>query len=172
MIAVAPTYCPECGRELTTVEFEGRERDHCPACERTWWRQSVPTTSVTVRDDDRVLLIQRADGPDAGHWDLPAGHPEHDEPGREAAVRELTAETGLVADPGDLDLVGTVLAERPWGTNRSINYRLDRAATDGEVTAGSDAADARFVPIAAVHEGDVDVRPLGRLRLQDAGVLE
>ena len=172
MLAVAATYCPKCGRELATIEFEGRERDHCPACERTWWRQSVPTTSVTVRDGDGVLLIRRADGPDAGRWDLPAGHPEHDEPAREAAARELREETGLVANPAVLDLVGTVLAERPRGTNRSINYRVDRAATDGEVTAGSDAADARFVPTAAVHEGDVDVRPLGRRRLQDAGVLE
>ncbi|MFC4449354.1 NUDIX domain-containing protein [Halorussus aquaticus] len=172
MIAVSPDYCPDCGSDLSTTEFEDRERDYCPSCERTWWRQSVPTTSVTVREADRVLLIQRSAGRDAGRWDLPAGHPEHDEPAREAAARELREETGLAVAPDDLDLVGTVLSEGPRANYRSINYRTDRAATDGEVTAGSDAADARFVPVESVRAGDVDVRNLGRLRLRDSGVLE
>jgi ADP-ribose pyrophosphatase YjhB (NUDIX family) len=172
MIATSPTYCPDCGGELGTVEFEDRDRDYCSSCDQVWWRQSVPTTSVTVRDDDSVLLIQRSAGRDAGRWDLPAGHPEYDEPAREAAARELREETGLVADPEDLTLVGTVLSEGPQANYRSINYRIDRAAVDGEVTAGSDAADARFVRVEAVRAGDVDVRKLGRLRLRDAGILD
>ena len=172
MIAVSAEYCPDCGSELTTIEFEERDRPHCPSCEQTWWRQSVPTTSVTVRDGDRVLLIQRSGGRDAGRWDLPAGHPEYDEPAREAAARELREETGLVASPMELELVGTVLSEGPRANFRSINYRIDRAATDGEVTPGSDAADATFVPIEAVRDDDVDVRKLGRLRLRDVGILD
>ncbi len=172
MIGISADYCPDCGAELTTIEFEGRERNHCSSCEQTWWHQSVPTTSVTVRDDDRVLLIQRGGGRDAGRWDLPAGHPEYDEPAREAAARELREETGLVADPDALTLVGTVLSAGPRATYRSINYRIDRSSTEGEVTAGSDAADARFVSVESVRAGDVDVRKLGRQRLQDSGVVE
>lgn len=172
MIAVSPEYCPDCGSELKTVEFEGRDRNHCASCEQTWWRQSVPTTSVTVWDGDGVLLIQRGGGRDAGRWDLPAGHPEYEEPAREAAARELREETDLAADPADLELVGTVLSEGPRANYRSINYRVDRAATDGEMTAGSDAADARFVPVSALRDEEYDVRELGRLRLRDAGVLE
>ena len=172
MIAVSADYCPDCGSELTTIEFEGRERNRCSSCERTWWRQSVPTTSVTVREADRVLLIRRSGGRDAGRWDLPAGHPEHDEPAREAAARELREETDLVVSPDDLSLVGTVLSEGPRANYRSVNYSVDRAVTDGEVTAGSDAADARFVPVESVRSEEVDVRKLGRHRLRDAGILE
>ncbi|WP_227353960.1 NUDIX domain-containing protein [Haladaptatus salinisoli] len=172
MIACAANYCPDCGDEPASTEIEGRDRDYCSSCDRVWWRQSVPTTSVTVREDDRVLLIRRKGGRDAGRWDLPAGHPEYDEPARAAAARELREETGLAVDPDELELVGTVLSEGPRANYRSINYRTDRAATDGEVEAGSDAADARFVSVESARNGEVDVRKLGRLRLRDAGIFE
>jgi 8-oxo-dGTP diphosphatase len=171
MPAVDPSYCPDCGTALDHVEIEGRERPYCPACEEVWWRASVPTTSVAVTDGDAVLLIQRSAGRDAGRWDLPAGHPEHDEPAREAAARELREETALTVDPGDLELVGTTLSEGPRRTFRSVNYRVDRSTTAGDVEAGSDAADARFVTVEAVRAGDVDVRRLGRLRLDCVGLL-
>ena len=172
MIAVEPTYCPTCGTELVTREFEGRARDHCSACDRTWWRQSVPTTSVAVCDDERVLLIERADGPDAGRWDLPAGHPESDEPAREAAARELREETGLRVDPQTLELVGTSLRPADDATYRSIDYRVARASTTGTVTPGSDAANAQFHAPAAIRGGAVDVRELGRRRLAGVGIVE
>lgn len=172
MIACAASYCPECGDELGTTKFENRDRDYCSSCDRIWWRQSVPTTSVTVRDEDRVLLIQRAGGRDAGRWDLPAGHPEHDERAPDAAARELREETGLAVEIEDLELVGTVLCEGPRATYRSINYRIDRTDTVGEIRAGSDATEARLVSIDSIRAGDVDVRKLGRLRLQDTGILE
>lgn len=172
MPSIDATYCPDCGRELASRRVEGRDRAYCEACEAFRWRSSVPTTSVAVVDDDRVLLIERAGGRDAGRWDLPAGHPEYDEPARRAAARELHEETDLRVDPDELALVGTTLSEGPRRTFRSINYRVDRAATGGTVTPGSDAADARFVPVADLRAGDVDVRSLGRLRLACAGLLE
>lgn len=172
MPAVDPTYCPDCGAELGAVTFEDRERPYCADCDEVWWRSSVPTTSVAVVDGDEVLLIQRSGGRDAGRWDLPAGHPEYDEPAREAAARELHEETALTADPADLELVGTTLSEGPRRTFRSVNYRVDRATTAGDVEAGSDAADARFVAVEAVRAGDVDVRKLGRLRLRCAGLVD
>jgi ADP-ribose pyrophosphatase YjhB (NUDIX family) len=172
MPAVDPTYCPDCGSELERVEIEGRDRAGCPDCEEVWWRSSVPTTSVAVVDGEQVLLIQRSGGRDAGRWDLPAGHPEYYEPAREAVVRELHEETGVTVDPGAIELVGTTLSTGRRRTYRSINYRVDRAVADGDVTAGSDAADARFVTPDAVRAGDVDVRKLGRLRLRCAGLLD
>ncbi|MFB6175832.1 MAG: NUDIX domain-containing protein, partial [Halobaculum sp.] len=139
MIAVSPTYCPTCGGDLTTCKVEGRTRDYCPACEQVWWRQAVPTTSVAVHEEDRVLLIRRASGRDAGRWDLPAGHPEPDEPARVATARELREETGLRVEPAELDLAGTILGTGEGPNYRSINYRVDHSAVAGTPSAGSDA---------------------------------
>lgn len=171
MLTVDATYCPDCGSELGSVEFEGRDRQFCPSCEAVRWRSSVPTTSVVVTDGNRVLVIQRGGGRDAGRWDVPAGHPEYDEPAREAAARELQEETNLRVDPGALELVGTVLSAGPRMVYRSINYRVERIATNGTLSAGSDADDARFVPVESIDAGEYDVRDLGRKRLRDADVL-
>lgn len=171
MIAVSPTNCPTCGSGLTTREIEGRTRDYCPACEQVWWRQAVPTTSVAVHDGDDVLLIQRASGRDAGRWDLPAGHPEPDEPAREAAARELTEETGLSIDPTALCLAGTILRQGDGPNYRSINYQIARHRVDGSVSAGSDAAEAQFVEIESIRSEQIDVRELGRQRLRDVGLI-
>jgi 8-oxo-dGTP diphosphatase len=172
MSAIDPTFCQACGTRVETRTVEGRERAYCPDCEEMRWRVSVPTTSVAVLDGEEVLLIERTGGRDAGRWDLPAGHPEFDEPAPAAAARELHEETGLSVDPDALVPVGTTLLVGEGLSYRSIDFRVDRAATEGSLDPGSDAADARFVTPAAVRAGDVDVRELGRMRLRGAGVLE
>ncbi len=53
--------------------------------------------SACVWRDGRVLLIQRAKPP-VGLWSLPGGHVEFGETARQAAMRELAEETGVVAD--------------------------------------------------------------------------
>lgn len=172
MTHLDPAFCPDCGTATTTRTAEGRDRAYCEACERVRWRGSVVTTSVAVLDGDSVLLIQRSGGRDAGRWDLPAGHPEYDEPAREGVARELREETALRVAPDALALVGTILGETDELTYRSINYRVDRDDVAGDVEAGSDAADARFVDLAAIRDGAVDVREFGRRRLRNVGVLD
>ncbi|NOZ31583.1 MAG: NUDIX domain-containing protein [Alphaproteobacteria bacterium] len=56
----------------------------------------MSAASIAVWDDDRVLLIQRAIPPYEGFWTLPGGRLEEAETPREAAIRELCEETGLV----------------------------------------------------------------------------
>ncbi|MFD7885112.1 NUDIX hydrolase [Streptomyces bauhiniae] len=53
---------------------------------------SVSVAGVVVRDDGRVLVIQRADN---GTWEPPGGVLELDERPEDGAVREVLEETGI-----------------------------------------------------------------------------
>ena len=94
--------------------------------------------------DDRLLLIRRGRGPAAGEWSVPGGRVEWGETLGEAVVRELAEETGLegVADR----FVGWV--ERIGNDHHFVI--LDFAVTvlePGALRAGSDAAEAEWVPM-------------------------
>lgn len=62
--------------------------------------QPVAATISAVVAGGAVLLVRRANPPDAGRWAFPGGKIEAGEPIREAAVRELYEETGLKATAG------------------------------------------------------------------------
>jgi ADP-ribose pyrophosphatase YjhB (NUDIX family) len=90
----------------------------------------------------RLLLIKRGHEPEAGRWSLPGGRIEPGESDQQALVREVREETGLEVVPGRL--IGTV--ERPWPGGRVLAIRDYAAAvTGGDLTAGDDADDARWV---------------------------
>lgn len=157
MVALEPEYCHQCGTELEPVEIDGRERGRCPDCDLVLFRNAVPSTGVLVRDDDRVLLIERAPA-ETETWAIPGGHPEYDEDPVVGAARELAEETGLVVDSEELELhaVTQSVHERP---DRDvpyylIRYEVDRALTSGELRAATDAADARFWRLAAALDDD------------------
>jgi len=105
--------------------------------------QRIPCVGAVITDRaGRLLLIQRGHEPEAGRWSLPGGRIEPGESDRQALVREVREETGLVVAPGRL--IGTV--ERPWPGGRVLVIR-DYAAevTSGDLAAGDDAADVRWV---------------------------
>jgi 8-oxo-dGTP diphosphatase len=90
----------------------------------------------------RLLLIKRGHAPGAGLWSLPGGRIEPGETDTEALVREIREETGLVIETAQL--IGTV--QRPGQDGDVFDIR-DYAATvtGGTLSAGDDAADARWV---------------------------
>jgi len=106
--------------------------------------QELPIDCVGVicfRGDD-VLLIKRGTAPRKGEWSIPGGRIETGESERDAALRELFEETGVMAALESK--VATIDANF-----ENFNYRLhDYAARwiSGEPRFGDDAADARFVP--------------------------
>jgi 8-oxo-dGTP diphosphatase len=106
----------------------------------------VPCAGAVVHDAaGRLLLIRRAKEPGRGRWSLPGGRCEPGEEPAAAAVRETWEETGLVVRAAAL--VGRVELPAPSGDT----YVVDDVActvTGGELRAGDDAADARWVTAA------------------------
>lgn len=124
---------------------------------------------LAVRDDEvHVLLVRRGGEPFAGSWALPGGFVEVDEDVVAAAARELGEETGL--DAGALRLEQLPVAGAPGRDPRgrvvSVPW-LALVEDAGTVAGGDDAADARWVPVAAALS-DPDTPPLA---FDHAGVL-
>ena len=104
--------------------------------------------AIITDDTGRLLLIKRGHEPEEGRWSLPGGRVRPGESDLEAVAREVREETGLQVEPGRL--IGEV--ERP-GSGGTIFDIHDYAASvsGGQLEAGDDAADARWV-----HPHDID----------------
>lgn len=63
------------------------------------YRHSVSVAGVTVRDDGRILVIQRRDN---GQWQAPGGILEADEQIPAGLRREVREETGVDVEPEQL----------------------------------------------------------------------
>ena len=115
---------------------------------RPWPRAGV---SAAIFRGETVLMVERAKPPFAGLWSLPGGHIEPGEKARDAALREVTEETGVAARiDGLAEIVDAIHA--PGGV-LAAHYVI--AVFHGrwlanEPMAASDAAQARFVPLTDV----------------------
>jgi len=95
-----------------------------------------------------VVLVRRGKPPREGQWSIPGGRIEWGETVQEALLREVMEETGLCVRIRRLiDVVDLVMRDSSGGV--IAHYVLVDFATDylsGELRAGSDAAEARWVP--------------------------
>jgi len=104
------------------------------------------TVDIVVFSSDalEVLLIQRKHPPFEGHWALPGGFIEMEEPLETSARRELEEETGIT----DVTLteVGTFGAPSrdPRGRVITIAYTTVIEKSTVNVKAGSDASEAAW----------------------------
>jgi ADP-ribose pyrophosphatase YjhB (NUDIX family) len=104
---------------------------------------------AVVLKDGHVLLVRRNRPPAEGKWSIPGGLVNLGETTEAAAVREVAEECGLtVRLYGLAGVVERIIADSD-GRTRYHYVLIDYVATpeSGELRAGSDAADARWVPI-------------------------
>jgi len=110
---------------------------------------------VVIRDG-QVLLVRRANPPDAGLWGFPGGKIENGETLQQAALRELFEETGVEADePRVFTALDAFEREGDGGLRR--HFILIAALCRwraGTPRAADDALDARWFDLARLTEDD------------------
>ncbi len=88
-------FCPLCGSPMIEAERFGRLRPVCTACGHTAFFDPKVAVVAFVVEDNRVLMVKRANDPGRGGWALPAGFVDYDEDPQRAAEREALEETGI-----------------------------------------------------------------------------
>lgn len=117
----------------------------------------VPAAAGVVLRGEAVLLVKRGGPPNEGRWSVPGGSVEEGETVAEACAREVLEETGVRVRPVRV-LVVTDLIERDDAGRVRFHYSVADILCEylgGEPIAGTDAADARWVPVRELHGVDV-----------------
>jgi mutator protein MutT len=129
----------------------------------------IPATIAAVFHEDKILLVRRANPPDAGRWGFPGGKIEAGEPIDAAAVRELFEETGIRGKARRVFTAVDVFDHDENGRLRR-HFVLIAVLCDwiaGEPVAGDDALDARWFRLDELDEAalalSLDVAKVARL---------
>nr|WP_111300018.1 NUDIX hydrolase [Paracoccus saliphilus] len=134
--------------------------------------QPICAVLAVVIRDRQVLLVQRANPPDAGFWGFPGGKLEAGETLLEAAARELNEETGVIAVPRRV-LTAIDVHERSIDGQLMRHFVLVAVLCRwqaGHPLAADDALDARWVGLQdldSIGALSRDVARLARLASQD-----
>ena len=110
-----------------------------------------------VRKPGQFLLVRRSKAPDAGRWSFPAGKIERGETLGEAALRELSEETGIVARFGKV-LTAVDAIEYDAGGDLRFHFVIVAARCDwqaGDPQPGDDALEARWFTPRQIRDLDL-----------------
>jgi ADP-ribose pyrophosphatase YjhB (NUDIX family) len=114
---------------------------------REYPEQPLVGVGAVIVEGDRVVLVRRAAEPMAGEWSIPGGLLELGESMRAGAEREALEETGLRVEAGEvLGVLDRILPDAS-GKVRFHYVLIDFLCrrVGGELRAGGDAAEARWV---------------------------
>jgi len=127
--------------------------------EELWDVGDNKAVDLAATAEGQILLVRRGDG---GGWALPGGFVDPGESDVDAMVRELREETGVTVGQFDMEVLTDRIPvndprNRPdrWITTRLGLARLPRVV---DAVGGDDAADARWVPLAAFDDMDEALR--------------
>jgi ADP-ribose pyrophosphatase YjhB (NUDIX family) len=141
--------------EPTTADLEARR-----AARRYPERPIVAVLAVVLRGD-RVLIVQRAQQPNAGRWGFPGGVLELGETVAAGAMRELKEETGIVAEPaGWLDIHDAISRDEEGRVQFHYTLIAVRGVwQSGEGVAADDAAACAWASRADIEAGNYPTFP-------------
>lgn len=112
---------------------------------------------AVIVHDGEILLVKRGSDPGRGKWSIPGGMVELEETVRTTVVREVKEETNLNVEVNDLiDVVDNTVHDKE-GRLRFHFVILDFYARlkDGQLRAGSDVLDVKWVPLNSVETLDL-----------------
>ncbi|AOR66425.1 ADP-ribose pyrophosphatase [Burkholderia stabilis] len=134
----------------------------------------VPAVIGVVLRERDVLLVRRANPPDAGCWGFPGGKIEAGETVVEAAVREIAEETAIDVEALDVFTALDAFDHDAAGGLRQ-HYVLVAVLCRwlrGTPVAGDDALDARWFDLAELEQSDLPmsagVRDVARRAVEQA----
>lgn len=132
---------------MEQVREQASERDR---------RRPIPAVIAVVVRGNEVILVRRANPPDAGLWGFPGGKIELGERLDQAAVRELYEETGVVARAIE---VFTAVDAVEIASNASVAHHYVLVAVlcqwvSGNPIAGDDALEARWFEVNSLFAAD------------------
>ena len=142
-------FCPRCATKLEDAEVSGKLRRRCPECRFVHFRNPGVGAAVVVWDEaGRLLLVKRGkNATRAGLWSIPAGYVDYGEDVRDAAARELSEETGLEADVGEVVWVASNFHDP---AKLTVGIWFAGTVIAGNLQAGDDADEAAFFAVDAL----------------------
>jgi 8-oxo-dGTP diphosphatase len=117
----------------------------------------IPAVIAVVVHEGQALLVRRANPPDAGLWGFPGGKIEHGETVAAAAMRELMEETSVQGEALDIITALDAFDRMDDGALRRhfILIAVRCRWLSGSPSAGDDALEARWFPLADLRPGNI-----------------
>lgn len=117
----------------------------------------IAASIATVFHEGRILLVRRANPPDAGRWGFPGGKIDRGETIEHAAIRELLEETGVRAEARRVFTAVDAFDQDESGRLR-LHFILIAVLCEwksGKTVAGDDALEARWFRLEELDDADL-----------------